>query len=125
MEGSGVHWLKATARTGATLLLACALVASGCAGMNLDARQILQQPASCDSAQTDIVALEASRAGGGWRFAQGLQGLLPPMIILSLLRDAFIGKPYRSIYLDHWRVAFGSYNEQIDARVTELQNCGA
>lgn len=92
--------------------------------MNLDAREILQRPSSCDSAQPDVEALEASRADGGWRFAQGLQGLLPPLLILSLLRDAFVGKPYRSIYLDHWRVAFGTYNSQIDARVTELQNCG-
>ena len=119
-----MHWLEAPARTGGALLLACALVTSGCAGMNLDAREILQRPASCDSAQPDIEALEASRGGAGWRFGQGLQGILPPMIILSLLRDAFIAKPYRSIYLDHWRVAFGSYNEQIDLRVTELQNCG-
>ncbi len=89
--------------------------------MNLDAREILQRPASCDSAQPDIEALEASRAGGGKRLVQGLQGIMPPLLILSLLRDAFIGKPYRSIYLDHWRVAFGSYNNKIDARVAELQ----
>ena len=45
------------------------------------------------------------------------------MVVLSLLRDIFIGKPYRSIYLDHWRVAFGSYNRQIDERVRELNGC--
>jgi hypothetical protein len=43
--------------------------------------------------------------------------------VLSLLRD-IIGKPYRSIYLDHWRVAFGSYSEKIDVRVGELEACG-
>ncbi len=112
-------------RTGTRLgmLVACAVFASGCAGMNPDARLLLQQPANCEQTQQDIETLEASRAGGGKRIVQGLQGILPPMIVLSLLRDV-IGKPYRSIYLDHWRVAFGSYNNKIDARVTELrQSC--
>ena len=45
------------------------------------------------------------------------------MVALSLLRDIFIGWPYRSIYLDHWRVAFGSYNTRIDTRVAELDSC--
>ena len=47
---------------------------------------------------------------------------MPPMIVLSLIRD-IIGKPYRSIYLDHWRVAFGSWNNRIDERVAELNEC--
>jgi hypothetical protein len=91
--------------------------------MNLDARQILQQPANCEAAQPDTQALEASRPGGFKRFTHGLQGIMPPMVVLSLLRD-IVGKPYRSIYLDHRRVAFGSYSKQIDARVAELAACG-
>ncbi len=100
------------------MLAAFALFASGCAGMNADARHTLQQPMSCDQ---DTQELEASRANGMWRFTQGLQGIAPPLAALSLLRDIFVGRPYRSVYLDHWRVAFGSYNEKIDARVAELQ----
>jgi len=53
---------------------------------------------------------------------QGIQGIAPPMVVLSLLRDIY-GKPFRSVYLDHWRIAFGSYNRRIDERVTELQAC--
>ena len=103
------------------MLAACALFAAGCAGMTPEARQILQQPANCEQ---DTQELEASRAGGGKRFVQGLQGIAPPLLVLSLLRDIFIGKPYRSIYLDHWRVAFGSYNKKIDERVAEIrQSC--
>jgi hypothetical protein len=105
-------------------LAICAVFALGCAGMNADARLSLQQPANCETAGADIQTLEASRGNGWWRLGQGFQGILPPMIILSGLRDIFWGEPYRSIYLDHWRVAFGSYNNQIDARVTELKNCG-
>ena len=71
-----------------------------------------------------IQLLDESRPGGFKRVQHGLQGVAPPMVILSLVRDIFIGKPYRSIYLDHWRVAFGSYNKKIDERVSELQACG-
>ena len=106
------------------VLASFVLFAFGCAGMNPDARMILQQPTDCANAGSNIEALKESRAGGFWRFTQGFQGIAPPMIVLSLLRDV-IGKPYRSIYLDHWRVAFGSYNRQIDERVGELEHCGA
>ena len=106
----------------AALLCVCALAASGCAGMNPDARAMLQEPVSCENPQGDTQVLEASRPSGGKRFAQGLQGIMPPIIVLSLLRD-IVGKPYRSIYLDHWRVAFGSYTTKIDKRVAELSEC--
>ncbi len=86
--------------------------------MSPEARLILQQPMSCEQS---VGELQESRASGGKRFMQGLQGIAPPMVALSLLRDIFIGEPYRSIYLDHWRVAFGSYNEKIDARVAALE----
>ena len=108
-------------RTAAALLCVCVL-ASGCAGMNPDARAMLQEPATCENPQGDTEILEASRPSGGKRFLQGMQGIMPPMIVLSLLRD-IVGKPYRSIYLDHWRVAFGSYTRQIDERVAELSEC--
>jgi hypothetical protein len=85
---------------------------------------MLQQPVSCGDVAAAKQTLEDGRASGGIRFLQGLQGLLPPMIVLSLLRD-IVGKPYRSIWLDHYRVAFGSYNNQIDARKAELDACNS
>ncbi len=116
-----MNQFRPSLRTGAVLLAACALLVSGCAGMNLDAREILQQPPECGQSTEQ---LEASHGSGMWRLGQGLQAIMPPMILLSVLRDSFIGKPYRSVYLDHWRVAFGSYNRKIDARVDYLQACG-
>ena len=105
------------------MLAACALFASGCAGMNADARKILQKPLDCENASGQVQALQDSRGDAVWRIGQGLQGILPPMIVLSLFRDIFIAEPYRSIYLDHWRVAFGSYNDKIERRVAKLQSC--
>ncbi len=103
-------------------LAAFALFISGCAGITPDARQMLQEPATCQNAQRDIRTLEDGRASGGTRVVQGIQGVAPPMVVLSLLRDIY-GKPFRSVYLDHWRIAFGSYNNKIDARVEELRAC--
>ena len=120
-EEFGVDQLTRNKRVVA-LFAAYALFTTGCVGMDPGARNILQDPASCAEAREDIRALQGSRAGGFKRFTQGLQGIMPPMVVLSLLRDIY-GKPYRSIYLDHWRVAFGSYNNKIDARVRKLQAC--
>ena len=92
--------------------------------MHADARKMLQEPMNCANSQGDIQILEDSRPGAFKRVTQGLQALAPPMIVLSLLRDIFIGKPYRSIYLDHWRVAFGTYDHAIDHRVSDLKACG-
>ncbi len=117
-----MHGRKPIMRAAATLAIT-GLFLVGCAGMNADARKMLQEPATCSKPQGDIQVLENSRPGGFKRFTQGLQGIAPPMVIGSLLRDIFIGKPYRSIYLDHWRTAFGSYNRKIDERVAELQRC--
>ncbi len=106
------------------MLAACVLFAFGCAGMTPEARQMLQEPVSCaNNPQQDIQMLEDSRPGGFKRVTQGLQGIAPPLVAISLLRDIFVGEPYRSIYLDHWRVAFGSYSRRIDTRVDELKGC--
>ena len=110
-------------RSGTVVLAVFGLLATGCAGMNPDARKMLQEPASCANPQPDIQLLEEHRPGAFKRVTQGLQAVAPPMIALSLLRD-IIGWPYRSIYLDHWRVAFGTYDHAIDHRVSELRACG-
>ena len=114
----GARWIRCTAAGAA----AFALLATGCAGMNPDARKMLQEPVSCANPEADVQFLEEHRPGGFKRFRQGLQAVLPPMIVLSGLRD-IVGKPYRSIYLDHWRVAFGTWDHAIDHRVDELRAC--
>jgi len=110
------HWRLAA------IVMLIAMTGYGCAGMNPDARKMLYEPANCSNPQAQIETLEDSRPGGFKRVTQGLQAVAPPMIVLSLLRD-IVGIPYRSIYLDHWRVAFGTYNHKIDHRVEKLQAC--
>ena len=100
------------------------LASSGCAGIEPEAREMLWHPPSCENATAKIETLEANRAGGFKRFTQGVQGLAPPMVVLSVLRDTFWGRPFRSVYLDHWRIAFGGYNREINHRIHDLQKCG-
>ena len=108
-----------------TRILAVAAAAAlcvGCAGISPEGRRMLQESPSCDNAQASVELLQADRAGAGLRVVQGAQCFMPPLVVLSVLRDIY-GKPFRSIYLDHWRIAFGSYNRQIDERITELKAC--
>jgi hypothetical protein len=99
-----------------------ALLNTACAGISAEARSNIQEPVMCADAPAQIDLLQENRAKPGLRVVQGVQALAPPMVVLSLLRDVY-GKPFRSIYLDHWRIAFGSYNRRIDERVSELQAC--
>ena len=114
---------QSTRRTAVSILSVCVLLTAGCVGIDPDARQVLWEPVNCADAGQDIPTLESSRQDGVTRLTHGLQGIMPPLVVISLLRDAFYGKPHRSIYLDHWRVAFGSYNNRIEERVAELRRC--
>ncbi len=95
----------------------------GCAGMTPQAREIIWNPTNCEDAANNIRTLESNRPSGGGRFVHFVQAVLPPAIVISALRDIFWGKPFRSIYFDHWRIAFGSYGKRIDSRVDDLQRC--
>ena len=106
----------------AAIVVTLALLVSGCAGMDPETRATLQEAPTCPPRIDEISLLLQNKPVGWWRIFQGVQAVAPPLAALSLLRDV-IGKPYRSIYLDHWRVAFGSYNEQIDQRVRLLNKC--
>ena len=102
----------------------CAILMSGCAGISEPTKQILKDSINCAQASSDRETLEADKAGALWRFAQGLQGIAPPMVVISLIRGAFNSPP--GLYLDHWRVASGTYNERIDDRVEAIdRECGS
>jgi hypothetical protein len=114
--------MRESAQKTIALLAVCSLFAVGCVGIDPEARKVLKQPANCGAASQQIPMLEEEHASWVWRITQGVQGIAPPMVVISLVRDLFAW-PYRSVYLDHWRVAFGSYNGKIDDRVGELKKC--
>jgi hypothetical protein len=102
----------------------CTLLMTGCAGISGPAKERLDAPVDCGQAQADTQLMKESKASGVWRITQGFQGILPPIVVISLIRGA-LGKP-RGMYVDHWKVAFGSYNQQIDEKLAALARaCGS
>ena len=99
-------------------LVLCVVGLVGCVQFDPAARHSLEAPPNCSTRINDIVLLESNRTGGWTRTSQGLLAILPPSVIISLIRD-IAGKP-RGLYLDHWKVALGIYNRRITERVTEL-----
>jgi hypothetical protein len=98
-------------------LLALAL-ASGCVSIPERTKHELESPVSCENVDLQMARLARDHAAPGNRFVAGFQGIFPLSVVISLIRDV-LAKP-RGIYLDHWRVAFGSYNDKIEARMDEL-----
>ena len=102
-----------------SLSLVLALV-TGCASIPERTKRELASPIHCDDVDLQIARLSRDHAAPAQRFWAGLQGVFPLTVVVSLVRD-LLGKP-RGIYLDHWRVAFGSYNEKIEGRMDALQD---
>ena len=100
-------------------LVLCAAAVAGCAGIAPQAKDLLSEPPQCRTAAADLAVLEDSKRGWLQRLAHGIQGVAPPAVIISLFRD-ISGNPH-GLYMDHWRTAFGTYNERIDSKVGEIR----
>lgn len=92
----------------------------GCVSIPERTRSELEKSVHCDDVDLQMARLSRDHAAPGQRFIAGLQGLFPISVVVSLVRSA-VGRP-RGMYLDHWRVAFGSYNQRIEDRMDALQD---
>jgi hypothetical protein len=101
----------------AAVCITCITCVVGCASIPERTKRDLTLPVECENADLQLARMARDHAAPGERFVAGLQGILPPAVLISLGRD-LAGKP-RGIYLDHWRVAFGQYNEKIEARIDQ------
>ncbi len=100
----------------------CAVALIACVGITPETKMKISQPVDCSSAFEDIAHLENAHAGGGKRIFQGLMGVMPPSIIVSLFRAA--ARAPEGMYLDHWSVAWGTYNEKMDDKIASIrQKC--
>lgn len=102
-----------------TAVFGMAVLLSGCAGISREAKRILREPVRCDAPQADIAELQRARSGGGLRFLQLMQAILPPAALVSIIRG-LLGKP-PEMYTDHWRVGTGRTNDEIEARIVEIR----
>ncbi len=100
----------------------CAFMLTACVGISPETKMKISEPVNCSSGYADISYLESEHASVGKRFLQGLFGVMPPSIIISALRAA--ARSPERMYLDHWTVASGSYNEQMDDKIASIkQKC--
>ena len=116
---TGKEEALATRSTRVAVVALCAFAFSACIGITPETKMKISQPVNCSSGAADISYLESERASGGKRFAQGFFGIAPPSIIISLFRQA--ARSPEGAYTDHWKVASGSYNEQMDDKITSIK----
>lgn len=110
-------------RVAVMLLVLVAPLASGCVSIPQRTKQDLAAPLDCKHLDLQMARLARDYSSPGERFIAGVQGIIPTSAIPSLIRAA-IGKP-SSMYLDHWRVALGYTNDEIDQRMDALyEKCG-
>ena len=109
--------------TRVSVVALCALYSlTACVGISPETKMKISEPVNCSSGYEDISYLKSEHASGGKRLVQGLLGIMPPSIIISLFRSA-ARRPER-MYLDHWTVASGSYNEQMEDKIASIkQKC--
>ncbi len=108
--------------TRASVVALCAFSLTACVGISPEAKMKISEPVNCSSGYADISYLKSEHASAGKRFVQGLFGVLPPSIIISAIRAA--ARSPERMYLDHWSVASGSYNEQMDDKIASIrQTC--
>lgn len=100
------------------LVVAFVLAGTGCASIPERTKHELEQPLDCEHLDLQVARLSRDHAAPGQRLIAGIQGVFPLSVVISLVRDV-LGKP-RGIYMDHWRVAFGTYNERIEHRLDAL-----
>ena len=108
--------------TRVSVVALCAFMLTACVGISPETKMKISEPVNCSSGYADISYLESEHASVGKRFLQGLFGVMPPSIIISALRAA--ARSPERMYLDHWTVASGSYNEQMDDKIASIkQKC--
>jgi hypothetical protein len=116
---TGKEEALATRIASLAIVALCAFALTACVGISPETKMKISQPVNCSSGSADISYLESEHASGGKRLLQGLFGIMPPSIIISLFRAA--AKNPEGMYLDHWKVASGSYNEQMVDRVASIK----
>lgn len=103
--------------------LVLVVIVAGCVSIPESTKRELESPLECHHVDMQMARLSSDRPTPVKRVRAVIQGVFPIAVAISLVRGV-LGKP-RGIYRDHWRVAFGVYNEKIDDRMHDLRDrCG-
>lgn len=96
----------------------CLLVLGGCKNrspfpsISEETKQEVAKPVDCSTAEQDVAILEEERASVGKRMLKGVQSLLPISVVAGIL----LGD-----YTDRVKVAVGTYNNDLEAKIAEIQ----
>ncbi len=93
--------------------LVVAVSALGCASKYAKVEESFAQPIDCQSAQSDIAALEADKASKAAQAAEGMKFALPTTIIMGTITGT-AGAEYE--------VGTGEYNRKIDERIGNIKS---
>jgi hypothetical protein len=98
-------------------LIACgALLLASCSTISEQAKQELAQPVNCQTAQQDIATLESEKASVGKQVVAGAGSIVPTLAVTGILMGD---------YKNRVQVATGKYNDDIEAKITEIRRtCG-
>ncbi len=99
------------------IIVGClALGLVGCAPISKTAKEDLAQPVNCATAEGDLRSLESEKAHVGKQIAEGVTAIVPIGLVVGVvtLKEG-----------DKLKVASGTYNKQIDAKIAEIKGqCG-
>ena len=97
--------------------LVAVLFLVGCQTISDEAVAKLEKPVSCETAESDIAALEAEKVSAAEQAAAGARMVVPAAAVTGILSGD---------YGDRAKVASGQYNDDIDAKIAEIKAaCGS
>jgi hypothetical protein len=101
-------------KTGLVVLLMIVLAA--CAPVSEQAKETLEDPVNCATAEGDLRVLENEKAHVAERVARGVTSVMPAGIVMGILTRT---------QKDKMMVAAGKYNEMIDEKIAQIkEQCG-
>jgi hypothetical protein len=81
-----------------------------------EAKQDLQRPINCATAQDDIAVLQSEKANVNQQMLSGVTSMVPAAAVMGLLTGR---------QEDREEVLTGQYNDRIDQKIYEIRNtCG-
>lgn len=99
------------------ILSAISLLAlTSCSAMSEEGKEELAKPVSCTTAEKDMQVLKEEHASVGKRIAAGVGDIFPVGAVVNIIGGT---------WTDNAKVASGDYNDQIEAKIKEIESsCG-
>ena len=99
-----------------TLTLLFLSTVMACAPVSYEAKEAMEQPIDCFTAEQDMKTLENERASVGKQVMVGVSNIIPVGAVVRLLRGQ---------WTEGTKVAVGEYNQRIEQKMEEISRyCG-